>query len=372
MPRNAPALLTIPQRATEALSPAQRKFNQLQKQLAAAREELLAWDAAQPPFAEAFEQQVRPLQRDVEELERLIAHRLDAWLQESKGWTAGERGLMRDWAAEVALSILNEHLGLSDAERAHWRALHDRHAAHTLAAQDRAQQAALRREAEAMAGIDLGDAPFDSAEALLEHLQRRLAEEREAREAQQGEAAPGPRRPTKAQARRAAAQAEAAAQAKQGLREVFRRLASHLHPDRAPDAAEAARRTALMQRANAAYAKEDLLGLLMLQLELEQIDTDHLKQASQAQLQHFNEVLAQQLDELRHELLARAEHFCAQFNINPRSPPKPAKLGAVLAEARQAWNAVAFEAQRDADQLATREGTKRWVKRLKLRLREAY
>lgn len=43
-----------------------------------------------------------------------------------------------------------------------------------------------------------------------------------------------------------------------------------------PDPAERERKTALMQRANEAYANKNLLQLLELQLELEHIDAAHL------------------------------------------------------------------------------------------------
>lgn len=56
------------------------------------------------------------------------------------------------------------------------------------------------------------------------------------------------------------------------MRDIFRKLASALHPDRETDPAEHGRKTALMQRANVAYAANDLLGLLELQLEVDQID----------------------------------------------------------------------------------------------------
>jgi curved DNA-binding protein CbpA len=42
------------------------------------------------------------------------------------------------------------------------------------------------------------------------------------------------------------------------VREVFRKLASELHPDRETDPAEHARKTELMQRVNQAYKAGDL------------------------------------------------------------------------------------------------------------------
>jgi len=56
------------------------------------------------------------------------------------------------------------------------------------------------------------------------------------------------------------------------VREVFRKLASELHPDRETDPAEHARKTELMQRVNQTYKAGDLLALLELQLSIEQID----------------------------------------------------------------------------------------------------
>ena len=122
-------------------------------------------------------------------------------------------------------------------------------------------------------------------------------------------------------------------QAQQSLRTVFRKLASALHPDRASDAADAERRTALMQRANAAYAADDLLALLTLQLEIEQIDAAHLRGASEAQLKHFNAVLQEQFDELQSEIALKERAFCAEFSLRPRQTLHPAKLAPTLANA---------------------------------------
>ena len=48
----------------------------------------------------------------------------------------------------------------------------------------------------------------------------------------------------------------------QSIREVYRKLAGALHPDRESDPQERERKTALMQRVNQAYAKNNLLQLL--------------------------------------------------------------------------------------------------------------
>jgi uncharacterized small protein (DUF1192 family) len=88
----------------------------------------------------------------------------------------------------------------------------------------------------------------------------------------------------------------------QSLREVYRKLASALHPDRETDDRVRADKTLLMQRVNQAYAANDLLGLLSLQWEVAQIDADHLASVSATRLSHYVQLLRDQLAALEDEL----------------------------------------------------------------------
>jgi hypothetical protein len=103
----------------------------------------------------------------------------------------------------------------------------------------------------------------------------------------------------------------------QSVRDVYRRLASALHPDRELDAQARERKTALMQQANQAYAAGDLLALLELQLQAEQVDAVHAAVADQRRLRHYVEVLQEQLSELQSET-SRVE---AQFRSAAGLPP---------------------------------------------------
>jgi pyruvate/2-oxoglutarate dehydrogenase complex dihydrolipoamide acyltransferase (E2) component len=106
----------------------------------------------------------------------------------------------------------------------------------------------------------------------------------------------------KAASRRARQQAQPQqADASQSIRDVYRKLASALHPDREQDLAERARKTALMQRVNQAYATKNLLDLLQLQLEIEQIDVKSIQTMGEDRLRRYNEVLAEQLADLQKE-----------------------------------------------------------------------
>ena len=91
---------------------------------------------------------------------------------------------------------------------------------------------------EAQTGLDLGDEDFETEADLLAHVRERLQAKSAENEAE-APPPPPPKRQSAAQKKRAAEREAVAAAAKQSLREVFRKLASSLHPDRAEDEADA-------------------------------------------------------------------------------------------------------------------------------------
>lgn len=104
------------------------------------------------------------------------------------------------------------------------------------------------------------------------------------------------------------AQAEATAAASQALlhntKAAYRQLARLHHPDRAAqaDAATQQAQTALMQRITAAYAADDLAGLLALLATTDA--TTQPDQESEDLLQRYTQALAQQQQQLRQQLEA--------------------------------------------------------------------
>lgn len=122
-------------------------------------------------------------------------------------------------------------------------------------------------------------------------------------------APPEPEPPPRAQGKRknnsaAAKQAQVQSDLKQTLREVFRKLASALHPDREKDSATREQKTELMQRVNNAYAADDLLALLLLQVEVAQLDAASMRELPQARLISYNTTLNAQYQELQKQLHA--------------------------------------------------------------------
>ena len=108
----------------------------------------------------------------------------------------------------------------------------------------------------------------------------------------------------------------------QTVREVYRKLASALHPDREPDPAERQRKTALMQRVNEAYQANNLLQLLELQIEIEQIDSAHLAGLAPQRLKRYHQILRAQLQDLEMEIFGIEHGLRQQLHLRGRMTPK--------------------------------------------------
>ena len=344
-----------------ALTPSQKRFNTLLKQIERARQAMTAWNENAVAYRRAHDEVLKPLQAVL-----LAGHRewvlaLDAAIDRGR-WTKGERGMLRELLCEAAGDLL-EGRGI-DLEL---KALFDKHAEVDFDTEQREKARAMKGLAEAMTGVDLGDEEdIASDEDLFERLHKGLQEQIAAEEAARSAKA-GRRRKSAAQERREAE----AQQATQSVREVYRKLASALHPDRETDERLRQEKTALMQRVNQAYEANDLLALLELQLQIEQIDASHIAGAGEQRLKHYNKVLGEQLGELKAELEHIEMAFCMEFGLQPGQRLDPRKLGHVLEETSRRWRAELEQQQRERRMLDDVAATKRWLKRLREQRRYA-
>src|SRR5260370_367706 len=174
---------------------------------------------------------------------------------------------------------------------------------------------------ETVFGIDLGD-DLDSnspAEDLLQRAEARMqqAQAEWAEKSAEQEVRRAKRKKSPKQQATEAREQEQQAQISLSIREVYRKLASALHPDRETDPQERDRKTKLMQRANQAYSKNSLLQLLELQLELEHIDQSAINNIGEDRLKHYNKILKEQVGELDHEILHVENGFKHSYGIPP-------------------------------------------------------
>ena len=316
-PRPAPAQeLRIAPQGAAPLGKEQQTFNRLVRKVEILREKLAEWAAFEPQHHRRVTEDLMPV------LKQLGAARRETILTLARileGKTAGgrpgkveQRNLVHH-LLELARAQLED-----DPQDEQIIALHDQYADIGFAEDQELDRELARGMAEQMFGVELEE--HELGGSVEEAMAAAAAKARQAAEAEAEAARARRAAGSKARTRatdKAAASEQAAKEASQSVREVFRKLASALHPDRAGDEVERARRHELMQRVNHAYDEGDLLTLLTLQLETEQIDAAHLARVSTARLGHYNKVLREQVRELEQELGGITGHFARLTGQSP-------------------------------------------------------
>ena len=146
------------------------------------------------------------------------------------------------------------------------------------------------------------------------------------------------------------------------VRDVYRRLASALHPDREPDLQQRERKTTLMQQANQAYDQRNLLALLELQLQAEQIDAADLASVDRRRLAHYTIVLQEQLAQLQLEARRLEAEFRAANGLAAGSGLQARKADRVISAEVQRLRGDLVLLRRQARALLDVETLKLWLR----------
>jgi len=297
---------------TSTADKAQTEFRRLAGKLEQRREALGAWRTCQTRFQQRLGTELMPLEREYSQVRRALVLLFDEMLGTPKAVTGkAERAKLKQLVIDFTWGLLQE------GEDPELVALHDKHSKFSHSEGLEKEMALSKAMIERMTGIDLGD---DHSAKNFEDLLAKAAEEmqRQAAEHAEEHASKQKSRRQSAKARAAESkQLQAAQEASQTVREIYRKLASSLHPDREADALLREQKTEQMQRANQAYRAGDLLTLLSLQLEIEQIDADHFSTLPRQRLAHYNRVLKEQIAEIDAEI----QNLIAHFRMAARLPP---------------------------------------------------
>lgn len=308
MKHNTSQLSIAPGSGTKKLSAGQRKFNGLIKKIEKQRQVLQAWEASVPLYMERWSTEFRPQLDSYHEGNLEFLYLLDACSGQVKLSKADRKTLSQEICA-LAISLMED-----DSETL--KALYTKHSGRDFEADRHEEDQLLKQGLHEIYGFDLGDdTDLNSPEAIAQKLHEQF----------QAEHAKHQQKPQKKTARQLREEKEAH-QTSQSVREIYRKLASTLHPDRESDPVERERKTALMQRVNHAYSERNLLELLQLQLEVEHIDTDTINTLSTEKLKHYNQVLTEQLGKLEQETLSLELAFKEQFDLDPFDLVTPENL----------------------------------------------
>ena len=297
------------------LSPLQKIFNNTIKKLQQKKKELQAWEDTFNKVMQINADDVLPIQSDIAEKKLEILYFFDDAFESIK-LTALQKKKLSTLITNIAQMIL----GSKDHERV--EAIFNKHAQKNYTDHVEDDKNSLREELEFMFDIDLGDDfDLDDPESLEKIKEKVFNNPHENPFHHHKE-----RKKTKHQIEKEKKQEEDNKSATQSIKEVYRQLAKALHPDREMDENEKERKNDLMQRANVAYQKEDLLTLLSLQLEIEQIDQDHIDNLASERLMYFNKILAKQCIDINNEINELKMKYAYTLETNPGYLSKPKDL----------------------------------------------
>ena len=291
----------VTEEKTTPLSKNQKAFNRFTKRIADQEKLLVDLREAMEKGRQRIQTDLLPLRKQFDDLRADMVRLFDTMNTHQK-FTKPERKKLTYLITDIAYELIQK--GHDDL-----KAIHDRYDEGgfeaALAESDQESVISLKMMAEMMLGIqfdpeaDLTD-PDKVRDYITEQLRQRDEVERSAYEAEKERQAQRPKT-DKQQAREAKKQAEQQNTTKV-VRALYMDLVKAFHPDREPDEAEKERKTAIMQRVTAAYEKSDLMALFRLQLEFERIDQAHLEKLADTQLQYYNRILKEQVEELDQQL----------------------------------------------------------------------
>jgi hypothetical protein len=345
-------LLKVAARTTAApLTPDHERFRFLIAQIEKLRNARVDWEARIARFRNEHAEKMQPLRASLQAVSRETVLALDG-LIEQPGWSRNERASLKEilcGTAEVLLDANRDDPGL--------KALFDKHSDRGFDAVKSEELRDLKAEAEEATGFDLGDDDLLTEEELVERVYKEMA----AREAAaEGERSGNSRRSrTSAQRKRAEDNEQ---QAKLSLRDIYRKLASAVHPDREPDAGRRELKNTLMQKINQAYSTGDLFGLFEAQIQIEQLDPSRVGEVAMQRLRQYNKLLARQLEDAKAVLREAEDIFRTDFGLEPGG--SVSSQGLLLLSRRHARELRAeIERQKQFLRvLASKTSTKRWLK----------
>ncbi len=295
-----------------ALTPAQRKFNQLIERINLQRQELEDWRVFRQIYHQQLADHHQPAMARLREKQIAMVRLLDRIL-DGKALGKRERAKARDILSHLLSQLL------ADSQDTEFVRLYDKYAERSFGDEQQEHLDVMRTLASEAFGVDVeaysgGESPEELAHWLDEQLRAGRPEPQQ----------PPPRKKSAKTIAREALRDQAAQGGTRAVREVFRKLVSELHPDRETDPAEHARKTELMQRVNQAYKAGDLLALLELQLSIEQIDPKVLAGLAEERLRHYIHVLEEQSRRLRDELTEFVAPFAMAMGGFPVRKLSPA------------------------------------------------
>lgn len=326
----------------------QAAFRRLVRQIDKQRAQVTEWRAYGEHYRQRVSSELMPLFARLREKHIAMLYLFDTQFQKRSAIRGKhQRAKLRDIILNLAHDLLLEQHDEAIV------VLHDKYSDLSYDEWTELDRAASRDMIENLFDVQLNDSDTDSS--FEEMVAKAMHQQQEEATRKKAEAASRRRKTAKqtaAKERRVAEKKEIS----QSIREIYRKLASNLHPDRTGTHLTINEKTALMQRVNQAYDQVDLLELLNIQLEIEQIDADHLTNLPTERIEHYLKILREQLAEVKAEIesLLAPYHSLVPYmqKIRPAHVDKAMDIQIAQLEMDIYQAGIDLEAFQDAKQLA--------------------
>ncbi len=321
---NADTLILIKEKDAEnTLSPAQKKFNSLVKQIEKQKTILAEWQEAQD-FC-----QHKALNELLPALRKLAKHKADMALlmhhhMENHSFSKNQK----EKIINLIIDLAEESLSTEDNQKLKEVYNYYANTDYDMAISENKQMAVekireiLKKELNIEVPDDTDLSDIESLERLFDKLEKDFAESEEAEKAAKPQ-----RKKTARQKAKEMQQEEDEKNTSKSIQAIYRELVTGLHPDREQDLEEKHRKTELMKQVTVAYRKKDLLKLLELQIKMEKIDQEKINNIAEDRLKHYNIVLKKQLESIKMECLFIEENLILKsgYELYKKARPKDIK-----------------------------------------------
>ncbi|KXW58665.1 hypothetical protein FEMY_06920 [Ferrovum myxofaciens] len=344
----------------------QRDFKKLVHQIDEKKQILRQWQEYKLRHRQRVMDEILPLQRDIHSAQREMVLFIHDILRPEGRKPPGLR-LGKVQQRKLTYVLLNLSNGLLDEapEDQELEGIHDEYSAMSREETQTLEEKQDRLIFEELFGVDLSD--YDGEGDLMHfahqkiHQQKQADEEKRAERHQKKKAAKSAKQNSEEKPSLSKKEQEVQ-EASLSVKEVYRKLASTLHPDREKDPVERVRKTEIMQKVNQAYADNDLLTLLNLQLEIEQIDSDHILMLPEERLKIYIRVLRSQLGELEQEIQGELRAF---LDMRPYfGALTPERIEREFDAEVEHLKGILFQIRRDLKEFNDPSMLRQWLKEL--------
>jgi|JI7StandDraft_1071085.scaffolds.fasta_scaffold18885_5 hypothetical protein len=280
---------------------AQKDFNRLVKKIETLEINITDYRVAMTKIQQRVAMDLEPIRKQYFEQRAQLVYRFDR-AYESAAYKKPEKKKLAYLIQEIAFEVIDS------GEMEELKPIYDKYSeegSYDAINEEAAQEAAERmKNLFSMFGIELGDdVDMNDPEKMQERLQQKIAEQQASFTEQQreNEERRAKRPKTQKQIEREEKKELETRNVTKAVRTIYMDLVKAFHPDREKEEEEKNRKTEIMQRVTEAYEKNDVLGLLRLQLEFERIDQSHIESLAEDHLKYYNKILREQTKELEEE-----------------------------------------------------------------------